>query len=76
METKNLWEEAGNKCLTQAIALLESKDIPDADIVDLVQKLVSAAIAIDTLNLQWEQQTRFGAAVFRDRLSSPQAREN
>lgn len=76
METKNLWDKTGDKCLTHALALLESNDVPGSDVIDLVQKLVSIAIAIDTLNLQWEQQIRFGAAAFRGRTSSPQAGEN
>lgn len=75
-DATNLWEETGNKCLFHALALLGSKNVPDADIIDLVQKLVSTAIAIDKLNLQWEQQTRFGVAAFRGRPSSPQAGGN
>lgn len=71
MDNMNLWERVGNKCLSHALALLESETAPTADTVEAVKGLVKMAISIDMLNLQWARQSRYGAAVFRGQISSP-----
>ena len=65
MGRTDLWENVGNQCLQLASAKLENMDQLTDENVGLVQKLVSIAITIDQLNLQWAAQTRFGGAVFR-----------
>lgn len=75
-ENKNLWEEVGNKCLTQAIEVLNKETIPNIENVEIVSKLVNTAIAIDSLNLQWAVQSRYGEQVFPHRLSSQKLTEN
>ncbi len=57
---ENTWEQVGNKCLNLANSLLDSETVPTAATVETVGKLVSIAIAIDTLNLQWAVKTRYG----------------
>lgn len=71
----NLWEQVGNKCLKTALSILEKETAPTAATVETVKGLVETAISIDTLNLQWARQNRYGAAVFRDLPSAlPEAR--
>lgn len=71
----SLWEQVGNKCLSCALILLESETAPTAATVETAKSLVETAIAIDTLNLRWAEQNRYGAAAFRARLSSlPEAK--
>lgn len=53
---ENLWERVGNKCLSRALALLESETVPTAATAETVRALVGAAVSIDALNLRWEQQ--------------------
>ncbi len=72
----NLWFDVGTKCLTHAKELLDRETAPTAATVETAQKLVHMAIEIDALNLQWEQQSRYGAAAFGGRPSWPQATEN
>lgn len=72
----NLWVDVANKCLIHAKELLNSETVPTAATVETVRKLVDVAIAIDTLNLQWELQSRSFSAVFPGRPSSPQATES
>ena len=67
-ENKNLWEEVGNKCLTQAIEVLNKETIPNIENVEIVSKLVNTAIAIDSLNLLWTSQSRYGEQVFPKHL--------
>lgn len=67
----NLWEQVGNRCLKSALAALEKETVPTAATVETVRGLIGTAISIDMLNLRWSVQNRCGAAVFRDRLSSP-----
>lgn len=55
MEDKSLWKQASNQCLSKALALLESETAPTAATVETVKGLVETAIAIDTLELQWER---------------------
>lgn len=62
----NLWLDVGNKCLMKAEALLDSETVPTAATVEAVKTLVGTAIAIDTLNLHWDEQSRCGAAVLRE----------
>ncbi len=61
MEKVNLWENVGNRCLASALTLLESETAPTPATVETVRALVDTAIAIDTLNLQRERQTRYDA---------------
>lgn len=76
MKQTDLWTEVANKCLSRALAILEANKTDGLfDSVE-VQRLVQIAIAIDSLNLQWEQQNRYGAAVFRAPPFSPQAKGN
>ena len=70
MSQDDLWLKIGNKCLSQAIAVLEHSVTPTEGMANLVQKLVSVAIAIDQLNRQWAAQTRYGAAVYQDPASA------
>lgn len=62
-ENKNLWEEVGNQCLTQAIEVLNKETIPNIENVEIVSKLVNTAIAIDSLNHLWTSQNRYGERV-------------
>ena len=71
MEKTNLWAQVANKCLNRALTILENSESDGLfDMVE-VQRLVQIAIAIDKLNLEWEKQTQFGAAVFRAPPFSP-----
>lgn len=72
----SLWEQVGNKCLSSALAMLESETAPTAVTVETVRGLVEAAIAIDTLNLRWAEQNRYGAAAFRAQPSAPPEAKN
>lgn len=65
MASENLWEQVGNKCLSCALTLLETKTTQTEATVEVVKALVETAVLIDTLNLRWEQQSRSGAAVFQ-----------
>lgn len=65
----NLWEQVGNKCLQQAVKLLESETTPTEATIRVVRELTKIAIAIDSLNLRWQEQSQYGAAVFRGRPS-------
>lgn len=72
----NLWSDVGNRCLTLAKAALNSEAVPTAETVETAQRLVDMAVAIDTLNLQWELQSQSCAAAFPGRTSSPRATGN
>lgn len=72
----DLWMDVGNKCLEKASALLEDEAAPTAETAGAVRELVKTAIEIDLLNLRWAQQSRSGAAVFREKPFLPQAKEN
>ena len=50
----NLWEQVGNGCLQKADLLLKKEDFPNVETVEMICRLVSTAIEIDTLNLRWE----------------------
>ena len=54
-ESKNLWEQIGNECLSKALNLLKSETAPTAATAETVGRLVETAIAIDSLNLRWER---------------------
>ena len=69
MGEKNLWEEIGNRCLKQAIFLMDQEESPTIETVETVKSLVSIAIAVDDLNLRWAAQTRYGEAVLKDPVS-------
>lgn len=72
---KNLWEQVGNKCLNKADEILQTQTVLNSEQVKTVRELVDTAIAIDLLNLRWDQQNRFGAAAFRDQpFSRPKAK--
>ena len=73
---RNLWNEVGNKCLWRASELLDSETTPTAATAEVVKSLVETAISMDMLNLRWAEKTRYGAAVFRGRPSSPPKAEN
>lgn len=70
MSQDDLWLKIGNKCLSHAMAVLNNSVTPTEEMANLVQKLVSVAIAIDQLNLQWAAQNRYGAAVYQDPASA------
>ena len=72
----NLWEELGNLCLELAKKELDQGISPTTGSLETVERLVRVAIAIDELNLRWAAQTRYGAAVFRGRPSSPREAES
>lgn len=72
----NLWTRIGNKCLQKAEAVLDKETALTTEDIKTVQDLVGVATTIDHLNLLWEEQTRYGAAVFRDRPFSQPAKEN
>ncbi len=59
----NLWYDVGNRCLTVAKTMLKSETAPTAATVETVGKLVNIAIAIDMLNLRWEERTPYEKAV-------------
>ncbi len=61
------WDEIRNLCLELALAELKKETAPTAATVGTVRELVKIAIEIDMLNLQRSVQSRYGAAVFRDR---------
>lgn len=65
MKPEGLWAQVGNKCLSCALALLESETVPAAGTAETVRILVETAVSIDSLNLRWTQQTQSCAAVFR-----------
>ena len=52
-EKVNLWEEVGNTCLKKALAILGETEQIDLAGIEKVGNLVSIAINIDTLNLNW-----------------------
>lgn len=62
---ENLWEQVGNLCLQNALALLKKGTTPTAATVEMVKDLTTIAIAIDDLNRRWEQQNQSCAAVFQ-----------
>ena len=66
MET-NLWEKLGNRCLELAIAELDKETVPIPAEMETVERLVRIAISLDEPNLQWANQSRYGAAVFAGR---------
>ena len=70
-EVRDLWTEVGNKCLQRASELLDDKTASAAATAETVKCLVETAISMDMLNLRWAEKTRYGAAVFRGRPSSP-----
>ena len=72
----DLWLEVGNKCLKRASELLDNEAAPITETSAAVKRLVEAAVMMDDLNLRWAIQNRSGAAVFRDRPSSPPKAEN
>ncbi len=76
MEKVNLWEKAGNSCLTHAIKLLENHPNTDFKTAKTVKMLVETAVSIDTLNLRWEQQTQCGSAAFWGRTSAQKEAKN
>ena len=75
-EQNNLWEQVGNRSLMCALELLGKDAATTTATVETVQKLVHIAIEIDLLNLRWAEQSRYGAAVLRDRASQPITKEN
>ena len=70
-EVRDLWTEVGNKCLQRASELLDDKTASAAATAETVKCLVETEISMDMLNLRWAEKTRYGAAVFRGRPSSP-----
>ena len=72
----NLWEQVGNECLRRALHLLNEETAPAAATAETVKSLVETAISIDMLNLHWNAQSQYGAAVFRDQPSSWPTKEN
>ena len=60
----SLWEKVGNGCLQKANELLKSENIPTAGTVEMIYRLVSTAIAIDILNLQWASRSQSGEQVY------------
>lgn len=60
-EVQSLWEIVGNECLSNASKILKDNELTEQT-VEMVERLVSIAIAIDNLNLCWEAQNRYGAA--------------
>lgn len=70
-EVRDLWTEVGNKCLQRASELLDDKTAPAAATAETVKCLVETAVSMDRLNLLWAEQSRYGAAVFRDPPFSP-----
>ncbi len=75
-EAGALWTEVGNMCLSRAKELLADKNVSAAATAEAVKILVETAISIDTLNLLWAEQNRYGAAVFRAPPSSPPKAKN
>lgn len=73
---ENLWDCIGNLSLKKAKELLDAETVPTAATAETVHVLVHTAIEIDTLNLHWEERSRFGGAVFRGQLSSQREGEN
>lgn len=72
MEQRSLWKQMNNQCLKSALKLLKEETTPTAATVEAVYGLVDIAVKIDYLDFLWHQQTRSGAAVFRDQtLSGP-----
>lgn len=67
----NLWEQIEDRCLKTVLSVLEKEAVPTTATVRTVRGLVETAIAIDALNLQRAQQSRYGAAVFRGQPFSP-----
>lgn len=71
----NLWEQIGNLCLDKALRALQNPTTPTAATVEAVKGLVKVAIAIDTINLRWAAQNRFGAAGWKGQPSGSQEQE-
>ena len=63
MAEENLWLEIGNRCLKQALSLLESETALTVETVGAIKALVTTAIEIEELNLRYEEQCRFYASV-------------
>lgn len=65
MSEVNLWVEAGNRCLKEAIKILDaerSAERPDLALTASACQLIHAAVEIDELNLQWQKsQSSFSA---------------
>ncbi len=72
----DVWEAIGNQCLTYALALLKDEEKSVTETIDTVQKLVSTAIAIDTLNLQWATRSQSFSPVFPGQPFLRPAKEN
>lgn len=64
----NLWEQAQSKCLVKATELLDGEVTKEK--AEMATGLISAAVSIEALNLQWAAQSRYGEQVFRGRPSS------
>lgn len=75
-ETNNLWYEVGNKCLEHAKSLLDSETATTAATIEAVTGLVEVAIAIEALNLRWNEKNQFSEADFLKSLFSPQSKKN
>ncbi len=73
---ENIWHEIGNKCLEEALKMLNEKTDLTEERVKTVKELVGIAISIDTLNLHWEAQSQFGGQVFRGSAFSQKEARN
>lgn len=62
MAEENLWLEIGNRCLKQALSILESETALTMEAVGAIRALVATAIEIEELNLRYEEQSRFYAS--------------
>ncbi len=70
----NLWFDVGNRCLTIAKDMIKGETAPTVATVETVGKLVNIAIAIDMLNLRWEERTPYEKAVSLGSFSQRNAR--
>lgn len=53
--TFNLWESVGNRALELARIVLDATKVPTDEQIRAARGLVDIAIAIDDLNLRWQQ---------------------
>ena len=59
MELSSYWEETRDQCLVTANRLLQLREIPNTDIVNMVEQLTNLAVTVDFLQLRWEEQNQF-----------------
>ena len=52
-EIENVWATVANLCLDKSKKMLLNEETPTAATVEVIEKLVNIAVAIDILNVNW-----------------------